>query len=82
MTIDGSTKRYYAHLVKLCMLHNIDPVHIVEETRSKYGCAIWMMKQKLKSAGISAKKPKPKFRFDKDGNVIEIATGKMKVKRS
>lgn len=78
-------KKYFVFLAKTCEANGLLPSKVIN-TRESYDTAINIMKRRLKEAGVeipdTTKKKNRKYKFDKDGNVVEIATGKIKERRS
>lgn len=71
-------KKYYSFMVDKCNENNVEPMLVKGEYRTEYDNAIKVMRNKLVSLGIDIHwDSKPKYKFDKFGNVIEIATGKV-----
>lgn len=72
-------KKYHEYLFKLCSENGLTAIP-AERTRSEIASAIHNMQKYLKQAHIPIESPF-KYKFDKNGNVVEIATGKIVQRR-
>ena len=71
-------KKYYQFLLKKCEESGVEPAPVDCESRDEYKWKINKMCKRLIEAGVDIHwEGKPKYRFDKFGNTIEIATGKI-----
>ena len=84
-TITMKQRKYHGFLAKLCDENGIPPSKM-GITSKECSTAINTMKQRLAEAGVEYEDKttykRRKYRFDKDGNVVEIKTGKIVRKRT